>query len=169
MKPSQNRSPKMLFRTVALHSVGTGRADSARASSSPSHCDWVVVVPHKPSGATGSACRGTTYPHSAPRTPCSTRFDVRRTFRVYYDACRLAGRWHHSRTHEGHTPPRAMSHAKTGSVASAIALRYVTHGRHHMLIFTVSSSVTTGRSPVRVGRARTGCDRPSPPRRATAR
>jgi len=136
MKPSQNQIAEMLFRTVALQAVGTGRADSARAVVERQIAQW-GVVPSEAVVRDGSGL--SRYDYISPRTAVRVLDAMRRSpdFQVYYDALPIGGVDGTIRGRMKGTPAEGNVHAKTGSVAQARSLSgYVTTADHHMLIFS---------------------------------
>jgi D-alanyl-D-alanine carboxypeptidase/D-alanyl-D-alanine-endopeptidase (penicillin-binding protein 4) len=136
MKPSQNQIAEMLFRTVALEQVGTGRTDSAQAVVQAQIAKW-GVTPNEAVVRDGSGL--SRYDYVSPRALVRILDAMRRSpnFGVFYDALPIAGVDGTIRNRMKGTPAEGNVHAKTGSVALARSLSgYVTTADHHMLIFS---------------------------------
>jgi len=137
LKPSQNQLAEMLFRTLALQAIGTGRADSARAIVERQIAQWGVAVPSEAVVRDGSGLAR--YDYVSPQTLVRILDAMRRapTFNVFYDALPIAGVDGTLETRMKGTPADSNVHAKTGSVALARSLSgYVTTADRRMLIFS---------------------------------
>lgn len=138
LKPSQNQIAEMLFRTIALEKIGSGRPDSARAIVGRQIADWGANVPAEAVIRDGSGL--SRYDYVSPRTLVKILDAMRKNsaFKVYYDALPIAGVDGTIRNRMKGTPAEGNVHAKTGTVAMARSLSgYVTTADGHMLIFSV--------------------------------
>lgn len=141
MKPSQNQIAEMVFRTIALEKIGSGRPDSARAIVERQIASWGAAVPLEAVVRDGSGL--SRYDYISPQTVVRILDAMRKapSFNVYYDALPIAGVDGTIRNRMKGTPAENNVHAKTGSVAQSRSLSgYVTTADHHLLIFSFLSN-----------------------------
>lgn len=137
MKPSQNQIAEMLFRTTALETVGSGRADSARVVVERQLTAWGIPATEAVVRDGSGLAR---YDYVSPRSVVRVLDAMLQSphFKVYYNAMPIAGVDGTIRSRMRGTRAEGNVHAKTGTLAMARSLSgYVTTANGRMLIFSV--------------------------------
>jgi D-alanyl-D-alanine carboxypeptidase/D-alanyl-D-alanine-endopeptidase (penicillin-binding protein 4) len=136
-KPSQNLIVELMFKTLALHATGVGRADSAQRVVETQLVAWGA-------DSDGFAVRDgsglSRHDYVSPRTLVTALDAMRRhpEFRVFYDALPIAGVDGTIDKRMRGTPAQGNVHAKTGYIDKARSLSgYVTTPDGRMLIFSM--------------------------------
>jgi len=136
-KPSQNQIGELLFKTIALHATGIGRADSAQHVVEKQLVAWGA----EPDGfAVRDGSGLSRHDYVSPRTLVKALDAMRRhpDFRVFYDALPIAGVDGTIDKRMRGTPAQGNVHAKTGYIDKARSLSgYVTTPDGQMLIFSM--------------------------------
>ena len=135
-KPSQNQIGELLFKTLALHATGVGRADSAQQVVGRQLVAWGAA-------ADGFAVRDgsglSRHDFVSPRTLVRVLDAMRRhpDFRIFYDALPVAGVDGTIGKRMRGTAAQGNVHAKTGYVDKARSLSgYVTTAEGRLLLFS---------------------------------
>ena len=135
-KPSQNQIGELLYKTLALHATGVGRADSAQQVVGRQLVAWGAATD-------GFAVRDgsglSRHDFVSPRTLVRVLDAMRRhpDFRVFYDALPVAGVDGTIGRRMRGTAAQGNVHAKTGFVDKARSLSgYVTTADGHLLLFS---------------------------------
>jgi D-alanyl-D-alanine carboxypeptidase/D-alanyl-D-alanine-endopeptidase (penicillin-binding protein 4) len=136
-KPSQNQIGELLYKTLALHATGVGRADSAQQVVSRQLLAWGAA----PDGfAVRDGSGLSRHDFVSPRTLVRVLDAMRQhpDFRVFYDALPVAGVDGTIGKRMRGTAAQGNVHAKTGFVDKARSLSgYVTTADGHLLLFSV--------------------------------
>jgi len=135
-KPSQNQIGELLFKSIARHATGIGRADSAQQVVSRQLLTWGAE-------ADGFAVRDgsglSRHDYVSPRTLVRVLDTMRQRpdFRVFYDALPVAGVDGTLENRMRGTPAQGNVHAKTGYIDKARSLSgYVTTADGRLLLFS---------------------------------
>ena len=135
-KPSQNQIGELLFKSIARHATGIGRADSAQQVVSRQLLAWGAE-------ADGFAVRDgsglSRHDYVSPRTLVRVLDTMRQRpdFRVFYDALPVAGVDGTLENRMRGTPAQGNVHAKTGYIDKARSLSgYVTTADGRLLLFS---------------------------------
>ena len=135
-KPSQNQIGELLFKSIARHATGIGRADSAQQVVGRQLLAWG-------SQADGFAVRDgsglSRHDYVSPRTLVRVLDTMRQhpDFRVFYDALPVAGVDGTLENRMRGTPAQGNVHAKTGYIDKARSLSgYVTTADGRLLLFS---------------------------------
>ncbi|HEV7990514.1 MAG TPA: D-alanyl-D-alanine carboxypeptidase/D-alanyl-D-alanine-endopeptidase [Gemmatimonadaceae bacterium] len=135
-KPSQNQIGELLYKTIALHATGVGRADSASQVIGRQLVAWGAV----PDGfAVRDGSGLSRHDFVSPRTLVHVLDAMRRhpDFRVFYDALPVAGVDGTIGKRMRGTAAQGNVHAKTGFVDKARSLSgYVTTADGRLLLFS---------------------------------